>query len=76
MSMVRADISPKEPTTMSNEETRVIGRHAIRILELLDDIRTELRTDNVSFEIRVIPNSAETHQPPGSALHTPRHTRN
>ena len=35
------------------DEARVIGKHAGRILELLDDIRADLRTDSISFEIKV-----------------------
>jgi hypothetical protein len=38
---------------MSNNETRVMSKHAARIIELLDDIRTDLRTDKVSIEIKI-----------------------
>jgi hypothetical protein len=59
---------------MSNDETKVIGKHAGRILKLMDDIRAELRTDSISLEIRVASKSAGN--PPAAgfrASHTAAH---
>jgi hypothetical protein len=40
-------------TPKMSDEAQVIGRHVARIIELMDDIRADLRADNVSFEIKV-----------------------